>query len=217
MAVAGQGGGLPPRLGYHFMQQMHSDFLHFDALHTDHPHLEGELSFSPVRAVAPRLIADPAAGFEPPVTFEPITTTWNRFNSQPRVTLDARSVRRASGPTETTIWNQFIPQEEAGDLFQKAQAEGQARYDAQFADGGEKWQPLFHDELWDPRRASGPTAMTWNGLISHAGTSHDGLRIFAVPGIYLSHDIMPDIVSDESDVDDMPDLAPPPGPAVSGV
>ena len=108
MAGAGQGGGLPPQLGYHFMQQMHSDFLHFDALHTDHPHLEGELSFSPVRAVAPRLISDPAAGFEPPV----------------RVTLDARSVRRASGPTEiTTIWNQ---------------------------------------------------------LISHAGNSHAGLRIFAV-------------------------------------
>ena len=185
MAGAGQGGGLPPQLGYHFMQQMHSDFLHFDSLHPDHPHLEGELSFSPVRAVAPRLIADPAAGFEPPVTFEPITTTWNRFNSQPRVTLDARSVRRASGPTETTIWNQ---------------------------------------------------------LISHAGTSYAGIRIFAIvqradgeqhdsdimPELMpdesdeddtpdLAHDILPDLVSDESDVDDMPDLAPPPGPAVSGV
>ena len=167
MAGAGQGGGLPPQLGYHFMQQMHSDFLHFDSLHPDHPHLEGELSFSPVRAVAPRLISDPAAGFETPV----------------RVTLDARSVRRASGPTEiTTIWNQ---------------------------------------------------------LISHAGISHAGLRIFAVvqradreqhdsdimPDLMhdesdedyvpdLAHDILSDLISDESDVDDMPDLAPPPGPAV---
>ena len=34
----------------------------------------------------------------------------------------------------------------------------------------------------------------------------------------LAHDILPDLISDESDVDDTPDLAPPPpGPAVSGV
>ena len=39
----------------------------------------------------------------------------------------------------------------AGDLFPKAQAEGQARFDAQFVDGGEKWQALFHDEV-DPKK-----------------------------------------------------------------